>query len=101
MGYESQYFNLREPVEIPIIRDMFGYTAVDYAMGLQEEKDLTDVRVTIPKGVSAEQLKSLKVDTHKLNVNMEMAMVLMECIKDYPSHHSSPYLVNAIIAAVE
>ena len=36
----------------------------------------------------------------ELLINMEMALVLFECIKDYPTLHSTPYLVNTIIAAI-
>jgi len=35
-----------------------------------------------------------------LVVNMEMALVLFECIKDYPTLHSTPYLVRSITTAV-
>ena len=31
---------------------------------------------------------------------MEMAIVLIECIKDYPVYHSTPYLVDSIVEAL-
>jgi len=33
--------------------------------------------------------------------NMEFAQVLFECTEEYPDLHSTPYLVKAIIKAVE
>lgn len=37
----------------------------------------------------------------EVTVNMEMALVLFECIKDYPTLHSTPYLVRSIITAIQ
>ena len=92
----SREFDAGQPIHIPILKDAEGDTAIDVAMGLAAT---TSSNKLIVEG--AEDNENDEEDEEDIVVNMEMALVLFECIKDYPTLHSTPYLVRSIIAAVQ
>ena len=92
---ESQYFESGQPLHIPILKDAEGDTAIDVAMGLAATNSSNKL---VTEGAEENEDEE---EADDLVVNMEMALVLFECIKDYPTLHSTPYLVRSIITAVQ
>ena len=75
-----------------MLNDMQNKTAIDLAMGLTEPTEFDSI---------LEDFSLKTEDSNVLEMNMEMALVLFECIKGYQTLHSSPYLVNAITEAID
>ena len=97
LSYSTPFFEKGEPFEIPIFEDMYGNTAIDNALGLAEGKGWTLSFKRKKKVVKA------KVDAEKqpkTDMNMQLALVILQEIKDYSIYHSGPYLVEAVTKAV-
>ena len=90
---------------------MMGNTAIDDALGLIEGRGLGDmVKKMVPyhdwyrqmrhggKRDSEEQRREKLKDKE---INMQMAHVIFQEIKNYSYLHSGPYLVEAITTAVK
>ena len=70
---------------------MKNMTAIDVAMGLTEPSEMDKLLDEF----------GIEDDNDVLEMNMEMALILFECIKSYQMLHSSPYLIKAITEAIE
>ena len=66
-------------------------TAIDIALGISGSEGEKGDQILIGRN------KETKV----MAMNNELALALFDCIKDYSFLHSSPYLVQAIIKAIE
>ena len=100
--FKSEYFTVGEPLHIPIIKDISGNTSLHIALGMVSKK----TQIWMCNQKQSDSVKGSKefnshVDSNSISSNFELASILFDSIKDYPLLHSSPYLLKAIIRAVE
>ena len=66
MSYDSLYFKKKQPIEIPVIEDPYGDTALDHALGLEGNKMLKNELQMAKQVSSFEHMKKMFQQARKL-----------------------------------